>query len=167
MDNKQLGIIGAIIIIIVIIICAFAFLGGNHNTPANTVNNASNDSVTTNVNSTASAGNYQLQINTTGKWRLDLTVDGKYSSNEGQGSKTIDLGTTLGYASVTVNDTDPCPDRICRSRHAGRGAGTEGGDVFQTAGSAGTAVRYSFEAGGSAEFDRRAGKQKEGNCWRD
>ena len=102
-DNKQLGIIGAIIIIIVIIICAFAFLGGNHNTPANTVNNASNDSVTTNVNSTASAGNYQLQINTTGKWRLDLTVDGKYSSNEGQGSKTIDLGTTLGYASVTVN----------------------------------------------------------------
>ena len=82
---------------------AFAFLGGNHNTPANTVNNASNDSVTTNVNSTASAGNYQLQINTTGKWRLDLTVDGKYSSNEGQGSKTIDLGTTLGYASVTVN----------------------------------------------------------------
>ena len=103
MDNKQLGIIGAIIIIIVIIICAFAFLGGNHNTPSNTVNNASNDSVTTNVNSTASAGNYQLQINTTGKWRLDLTVDGKYSSNEGQGSKTIDLGTTLGYASVTVN----------------------------------------------------------------
>ena len=103
MDNKQLGIIGAIIIIIVIIICAFAFLGGNHNTPANTVNNASNDSVTTNVNSTASAGNYQLQINTTGKWRLDLTVDGKYSSNEGHGSKTIDLGTTLGYASVTVN----------------------------------------------------------------
>ena len=103
MDNKQLGIIGAIIIIIVIIICAFAFLGGNHNTPANTVNNASNDSVTTNVNSTASSGNYQLQINTTGKWRLDLTVDGKYSSNEGQGSKTIDLGTTLGYASVTVN----------------------------------------------------------------
>ena len=103
MDNKQLGIIGAIIIIIVIIICAFAFLGGNHNTPVNTVNNASNDSVTTNVNSTASAGNYQLQINTTGKWRLDLTVDGKYSSNEGQGSKTIDLGTTLGYASVTVN----------------------------------------------------------------
>ena len=103
MDNKQLGIIGAIIIIIVIIICAFAFLGGNHNTPANTVNNVSNDSVTTNVNSTASAGNYQLQINTTGKWRLDLTVDGKYSSNEGQGSKTIDLGTTLGYASVTVN----------------------------------------------------------------
>ena len=103
MDNKQLGIIGAIIIIIVIIICAFAFLGGNNNTPANAVNNVSNDSVTTNVSNATSDGNYQLQINTTGKWRLDLTVDGKYSSNEGQGSKTIDLGTTLGYASVTVN----------------------------------------------------------------
>ena len=105
MDNKQLGIIGAIIIIIVIIICAFAFLGGSNDAPANVVTqtNTSNDATTNVDNSTSSDGNYQLQINTTGKWRLDLTVDGKYSSDQGQGSKTFDLGTSIGYASVTVN----------------------------------------------------------------
>lgn len=105
MDNKQLGIIGAIIIIIVIIICAFAFLGGSNNVPANVVTqtNTSNATTTNIDNGTSSDGNYQLQINTTGKWRLDLTVDGKYSSDQGQGSKTFDLGTSIGYASVTVN----------------------------------------------------------------
>lgn len=104
MDNKQLGIIGVIIIIIVIIICAFAFLGGNSNNSANVVTEANtSNSTTTNVDNSTSTGNYQLQINTTGKWRMDLTVDGKYSSDKGTGSKTLDLGDTLGYASVTVN----------------------------------------------------------------
>ena len=105
MDNKQLGIIGAIIIIIVIIICAFAFLGTNNN-PTNAVS----DSATTNSNTTD--GNYQLQINTTGKWRLDLTVDGKYSSDEGEGSKTIDLGTKVASASVTVNQYENGPTDV-------------------------------------------------------
>lgn len=49
-------------------------------------------------------GNCTLQINTTGSWRLDLVVDGNYSSLETEGSKTIDLNTTdLKFASVTVN----------------------------------------------------------------
>lgn len=111
MDNKKLGIIGAIIIIIVIIICAFAFLGGNnpaikiseeHSTATTTTNNIANDS----------DGNYQLQINTSGKWRLDLTVDGKYSSDEGVGSKTIDLGNKLNSASVTVNQYENGPTKV-------------------------------------------------------
>ena len=110
MDNKQLGIIGAIIIIIVIIICAFAFLGNNSNpTDAVSEANASN-STTTNLSS--SDGNYQLQINTTGKWRLDLTVNGNYQSDEGEGSKTIDLGSTLDYASVTVNQYENGPTDV-------------------------------------------------------
>ncbi|MBE6510924.1 MAG: hypothetical protein E7Z74_06625 [Methanobrevibacter millerae] len=49
-------------------------------------------------------GNCTLQINTTGSWRLDLVVDGKYSSLETEGSKTIDLNTTdLNFTSVTIN----------------------------------------------------------------
>lgn len=110
MDNKQLGIIGAIIIIIVIIICAFVFLGGIKTE----MSIAESHSSTTNTNNVTngSNANYQLLINTTGKWRLDLTVDGKYSSDEGVGSKTMDLGNKLNSASVTVNQYENGPTKV-------------------------------------------------------
>ena len=113
MDNKQLGIIGAIVIIIVIIVRAFAFLGGNTNNPTNVANSDnSNTNSTSNSTSGGSDAAYQLQINTTGKWRLDLTVDGKYSSYEGEGSRTIDLGPSLSSASVTVNQYSNGPTDV-------------------------------------------------------
>ncbi|WP_296789764.1 hypothetical protein [uncultured Methanobrevibacter sp.] len=83
MNYKKFGIVGAIIIII----CALTMVTAVSSTDA-----ATDD------------GNCTLQINTTAKWRLDLTVDGNYSSAEGVGSKTINLNTTdLKMASVTVN----------------------------------------------------------------
>lgn len=101
MNNKTIGIIGVIIIVIVIIVCAFAFLGGNNTTTPTVVNNDNNTN-----------NSYQLQINTTGKWRLDLTLNGKYSSDEGNGSKTIDLGNDVDYASVTVNQYSGGPTNV-------------------------------------------------------
>ncbi len=56
--------------------------------------------------------NYTLQINTTGKWRLDLTVNGNYTSDEGVGSKTIPLNTTVDFASVTVNQYEKGPTNV-------------------------------------------------------
>ena len=83
MNCKKFGIVGAILIMI----CALAMV-----TAVSSAEAATNDD------------NCTLQINTTAKWRLDLTVDGKYSSDEGVGSKTINLTTTdLKMASVTVN----------------------------------------------------------------
>ena len=121
MDNKKLGIIGVIVIIIVIVICAFAFLGGNNNNTkiivvdSNSSNstgrvNAGNSSG--NINTTNSSSNYQLVINTSGKWRLDLAYNGKYMSDEGVGSKTIDLGNSLNEASVTVNQYENGPTNV-------------------------------------------------------
>lgn len=112
MDSKKLGIIGAIIIIIVIIVCAFAFLGGSADNPENAVSETNDsNSQTTNISGTSDA-DYKLQINTTGKWRLDLTVNGDYSSDEDEGSKTIDLGNSLDYASVTVNQYENGPTTV-------------------------------------------------------
>lgn len=108
MDNKNLAIIGVIIIVVVIIICAFAFVGG---VVSNVLGSASNQH-TTGIDDSGVAGDYQLQINTSGKWRLDLTVDGKYSSEEGEGSKTIKLGDSLKSASVTVNQKENGPTNV-------------------------------------------------------
>lgn len=56
---------------------------------------------------------YHLQINTTGKWRLDLTVNGNYTSDEDVGSKTIDLNTTdIDSLSVTVNQYENGPTDV-------------------------------------------------------
>lgn len=83
MNYKNFGIIGAILIMI----CALTMVTAVCSTDAQ-----------------ADDGNCTLQINTTAKWRLDLTVNGNYSSDEGEGSKTINLNTTnLTMASVTVN----------------------------------------------------------------
>ena len=60
----------------------------------------------------ADKDNYTLQINTSGKWRLDLTVNGNYTSDEGVGSKTIELNTTVDSASVTVNQYDNGPTNV-------------------------------------------------------
>ena len=92
MNYKKFGILGAILLIV----CALMM-----------VTAVSSSSETTND------GNYTLQINTSGKWRLDLTVDGKYSSDEGVGSKTINLNTTsVDYASVTVNQYENGPTNV-------------------------------------------------------
>ena len=102
MDNKTIAIIGAVVIIAVIIICAFAFSGQNNT-----------DTATAAVNDTSTTGDtYQLQINASGKWRLDLTVDGKYSSDEGDVSKTIELGDSVNSASVTVNQYETGPTEV-------------------------------------------------------
>ena len=61
-----------------------------------------NNSNSNNTKGTSDNDNYKLQINTTGKWRLDLTINGKYSSDESTGQKTIDVG-DVETASVTVN----------------------------------------------------------------
>ncbi len=82
--KKTLKILGTLLILI----CAL--------TAITAVSSTSNDD---NENA-----NITLQINTTGSWRLDLTVDGNYSSCEAEGSKTIDLNSTeIEFASVTVN----------------------------------------------------------------
>lgn len=54
---------------------------------------------------------YKLQINTTGNWRLDLTVNDKYSSDTGEGSKTINLG-NVKTASVTLNQYSKGPTQV-------------------------------------------------------
>ncbi|MBR6024337.1 MAG: hypothetical protein IK044_05145 [Methanobrevibacter sp.] len=121
MDNKKLGIIGAVIVIIVIIICAFVFLGGNNNEPTiivvdsnanSSASNISGSNSTGSINTSSSDASYQLLINTTGKWKLDLTVNGKYMADEGVGSKTIDLGNSLKEASVTVNQYENGPTNV-------------------------------------------------------
>ena len=122
MDNKKLGIIGVIAIIIVIVICAFAFLGGNNNTTKVIVVDSSGSNSTGSVNTSNSLGNvntnnsdsneYKLLINTSGKWKLDLSFNGKYISDEGVGSKTIDLGNSLNEASVTVNQQENGPTSV-------------------------------------------------------
>ncbi|WP_407381041.1 hypothetical protein [Methanobrevibacter sp.] len=85
MNKKTLRILGALIILI----CAL--------TAVTAVSSTSDDNNSENANIT-------LQINTTGSWRLDLTVDGNYSSCEAEGSKTIDLNSTeIDFASVTIN----------------------------------------------------------------
>lgn len=92
MNYKKFGILGAILLVV----CALMM-----------VTAVSSSSETTDD------GNYTLQINTSGKWRLDLTVDGKYSSDEGVGSKTIKLNTTsIDYASVTVNQYEKGPTNV-------------------------------------------------------
>lgn len=120
MDNKKLGIIGVIAIIIVIVICAFVFLGGNNNPTIIVVDSNGSSSAgclntsnsTCGLNTSNSDSNYQLAINTSGKWKLDLTVNGKYISDEGVGSKTIDLGSSLNEASVTVNQYENGPTSV-------------------------------------------------------
>lgn len=83
--NKTMKILG----VLIILVCAL--------TAITAVSSTSNDDNNENANIT-------LQINTTGSWRLDLTVDGNYSSCEAEGSKTIDLNSTeIEFASVTVN----------------------------------------------------------------
>lgn len=92
MNYKKFGILGAMLLIA----CALMM-----------VTAVSSSSETTDD------GNYSLQINTSGKWRLDLTVDGKYTSDEGVGSKTIKLNTTsIDYASVTVNQYEKGPTNV-------------------------------------------------------
>ena len=92
MKNKKFGIIATIFLIV----CAFALMAAVSSAPAD-----ANDD-----------GNYTLQINTSGKWRLDLTVNGNYSSAEGVGSKTIPLNTTVNSASVTVNQYENGPTNV-------------------------------------------------------
>lgn len=91
MNYKKFGIIGAIILML----CAVTMVAAFSSEPA-----------------TTDDGNYTLQINTSGKWRLDLTVNGKYSSDEGVGSKTINLNTTVTSASVTVNQYENGPTNV-------------------------------------------------------
>lgn len=92
MNYKKFGILGAILLVF----CALMM-----------VTAVSSSSETTDD------GNYTLQINTSGKWRLDLTVDGKYSSDEGVGSKTIKINnTSIDYASVTVNQYEKGPTNV-------------------------------------------------------
>lgn len=86
--NKKLKILACLIIFI----CAFTFVSAVSSSPTETNDNSNDD------------GNYTLQINTSGKWRLDLVVDGNYSSCETEGSKTINLNTTeIKFVSVTLN----------------------------------------------------------------
>lgn len=92
MENKKLIIIGTILILFAIISLGVI-------------------SASDSANATQS-DDYKLQINTTGKWRLDLTVNGNYSSDEGNGSKTIDLGSKLDFASVTVNQYENGPTDV-------------------------------------------------------
>lgn len=92
MNYKRFGILGAILLII----CALMMV-----TAVSSTSKATDDS------------NYTLQINSSGKWRLDLTVNNKYTSDEGVGSKTIDLNTTnIDYASVTVNQYEKGPTNV-------------------------------------------------------
>ena len=82
MNKKTLKILG----VLLILVCALTFVTAVSSTTTNDGKNAT------------------LQINTTGEWRLDLVVNGNYSSLETQGNKTIDLNTTtLDSVSVTVN----------------------------------------------------------------
>lgn len=71
-----------------------------------------NDSSVININGADTNSTYQLQINTTGKWRLDITVDGNYTGIEEEGSKTINLGDSLSSASVTVNQYTNGPTKV-------------------------------------------------------
>lgn len=64
-----------------------------------------------NTKDTSTADNYKLQINTTGKWRLDLTINEKYSSDESIGSKTIPVE-DVKTASVTVNQYEGGPTEV-------------------------------------------------------
>lgn len=89
MDKKKIMFVGALIVLI-------AVTAG----------------IVTASENAKSDDNYTLEINTTGKWRLDLTVDGKYSSDEGNSAKTIDLGKDVGYASVTVNQYEKAPTNV-------------------------------------------------------
>ena len=92
MNYKKFGILGAILLVV----CALMMV-----TAVSSTSKATDD------------GNYTLQINTSGKWRLDLTVDGKYSSDEGVGSKTIKINnTSIDYASVTVNQYEKGPTNV-------------------------------------------------------
>ncbi len=84
MNKKTFRILGALLILV----CALTLLTAVSSTEAKDDGN----------------GNCTLQINTTGSWRLDLVVDGNYSSLEAEGSKTIDLNTTeLNFTSITLN----------------------------------------------------------------
>lgn len=91
MKNKKLIIIGLILVLFAVSMCAISAVDSD----------------------SANTDNYTLQINATGKWRLDLTVDGNYSSDEGDSSKTIDLGPELEFASVTVNQYEKGPTQVC------------------------------------------------------
>ena len=84
MNKNVLKVLG----ILIILICALTF-----------VTAVSSSSATAKDDNNAT-----LQINTSGEWRLELVVNGNYSSCETQGNKTINLNTTtLDSVSVTVN----------------------------------------------------------------
>lgn len=92
MNYKKFGILGAMLLML----CALMMV-----------------TAVSSTSETTDDGNYTLQINTSGKWRLDLTVNGKYSSDEGVGSKTIKLNTTsVDFASVTVNQYENGPTNV-------------------------------------------------------
>ena len=93
MDYKKFSVIA----IIFVVICTFSIVAVFSSDSAK---NAGGDDAC------------ELQINTSGKWRLDLTVNGKYSSDEGVGSKTIKLNTTVDSASVTVNQYENGPTNV-------------------------------------------------------
>lgn len=92
MNYKKFGILGAMLLML----CALMMV-----------------TAVSSTSETTDDGNYTLQINTSGKWRLDLTVNGKYSSDEGVESKTIKLNTTsVDFASVTVNQYENGPTNV-------------------------------------------------------
>ena len=81
----------AIVVIIVIVIGAIAFAAVSllGLTDPSTVN--------------IDKGVYKLKIETDGEWASYITTDSKYSQDNGNGSKTIDLGTVNSLSSITVN----------------------------------------------------------------
>lgn len=89
MNKKMLKILG----VLIIFVCAFTCVTAVSSTTTN------------------DDGNATLHINSTGEWRLDLVVNGNYSSCEVQGNKIINLNTTtLDSVSVTVNQKSGSTD---------------------------------------------------------
>lgn len=102
MNNKKIGITIALTIIGLLVLGTITFVS------ADTVNIEKNGTLTSTENNTS----YQLQINTSAKWRLDLTIDGNYTGIEQEGSKTINLGDSVSTASVTINQYSNGPTKV-------------------------------------------------------
>ncbi|SDA45963.1 hypothetical protein [Methanobrevibacter millerae] len=125
MDNKKLKILAGLIILI----CALTVVTAVSSAPT-----ATNDDKNTDEN-------YTLEINTSGKWRLDLVVDGNYSSCEAEGSKIINLNTTdLKYASVTLNQKSGPTDVFIKKGNETRHEDHSNGNGIET-------IYFYFEEG--------------------